>query len=210
MLYIVTDWVAWSVGLTISQSVTLVSPEKNGWTDRDAVWVEDLGGPRESCIRWGSRYFFGRGNFGEKKCPLYVWSLFCHEQCKNGGADRFAVWIVDSGWPKKAQVQLYSPSSANVPSREGTLAPPGEYISTVCLRRRCSLMSNHFDHLLSPVYTIQPVVKPVWQPGKMFVYTIQLVVKPVWQTAVSCIQPVVKPGCKTGLTNTVLTTGCIV
>jgi len=37
------------------------------------------------------------------------------------------------------------------------------------------------------VYTnIQPVVKPVWQP--------------VWQPAVSCIQPVVKPGCTTSLT----------
>jgi len=41
----------------------------------------------------------------------------------------------------------------------------------------------------------------------MFVYTIQPVVKPVWQPAVSCIQPVVKPvvqpglaGCQTGCT----------
>jgi len=29
-----------------------------------------------------------------------------------------------------------------------TLAPPGEYYWTVHLRRRCSLMSNYFDHLL--------------------------------------------------------------
>ena len=36
--------------------------------------------------------------------------------------------------------------------------------------------------LKSPVYTIQPVVRP----GKMFVYTIQSVVKPV-------VHPVVKP-----------------
>jgi len=26
---------------------------KNGWTDRDAVWVMDSGGPKEACIRWG-------------------------------------------------------------------------------------------------------------------------------------------------------------
>jgi len=26
---------------------------KNGWTDRDAIWVEDSAGPREPCIRWG-------------------------------------------------------------------------------------------------------------------------------------------------------------
>jgi len=29
-----------------------------------------------------------------------------------------------------------------------TLAPPGEYDSTVCMRRRCGFMSNYFDHLL--------------------------------------------------------------
>ena len=28
---------------------------KNGWTDRDAVWVMDSGGPKEACIRWGCR-----------------------------------------------------------------------------------------------------------------------------------------------------------
>jgi len=31
-----------------------VEPCKNGSTGRDAVWVVDLGWPRESCIRWGS------------------------------------------------------------------------------------------------------------------------------------------------------------
>jgi len=30
-------------------------PCKNGWTDLDAIWVEDSGGPSEPCIRWGSR-----------------------------------------------------------------------------------------------------------------------------------------------------------
>jgi len=49
---IVTDWIAWSVGLFVCHSS---EPCKNGWTDRDAVWVEDSGGPMEPCIRWGSR-----------------------------------------------------------------------------------------------------------------------------------------------------------
>jgi len=31
----------------------------------------------------------------------------------------------------------------------GTLAPPGEYDWTVRVRRRCTMMSNNFDHLLS-------------------------------------------------------------
>jgi len=25
---------------------------QNGWIDRDAVWVVDLGGPMEPCVRW--------------------------------------------------------------------------------------------------------------------------------------------------------------
>jgi len=44
-----------------------LSPCKNGWTDWDAVWVEDSGGLREPCIRWGSRCPHGNGQFfGEK------------------------------------------------------------------------------------------------------------------------------------------------
>jgi len=38
-------------------------PCKNGYTSCDAVWVEDLGGPREPCIRWGYRSPVGSGNF---------------------------------------------------------------------------------------------------------------------------------------------------
>jgi len=35
-------------------SVRLSVLQKNGWTERDAVWVMDLGGPKERCIRWSS------------------------------------------------------------------------------------------------------------------------------------------------------------
>jgi len=35
---------------------------KNGWTDR-AVWVMDLDGLKEACIRWESRSSEQRGNF---------------------------------------------------------------------------------------------------------------------------------------------------
>jgi len=38
----------------------------------------------------------------------------------------FGLWTRVHG-PKEARVQSYSRSGANVPSWEGTLAPPGEY-----------------------------------------------------------------------------------
>jgi len=41
--------------------------------------------------------------------------------------------------PKEAKIQSYSPGGANVPSCEGTLAPPGAYDFTVRLRRQCAL-----------------------------------------------------------------------
>ena len=57
----------------------------------------------------------------------------------------FGLWTLVG---RRKQVQLYSPGGANVPSNVGTLAPPSEYNSTIRLWRRCSLMSDYFDHLL--------------------------------------------------------------
>ena len=42
---------------------------KNGWTNRDAVWVVDSGGPKEPCIRWQPRSPRGRGNL-ERLFPI--------------------------------------------------------------------------------------------------------------------------------------------
>jgi len=59
-----TDRVAWSVGLFVGLSVCHTSePCKNVCTDRDAVWVEDSGGPKKSPM--------GKGNFeGGKGRPI--------------------------------------------------------------------------------------------------------------------------------------------
>ena len=61
----------------------------------------------------------------------------CGELRKNGWTDRYAVWVVDSDWPKEACVTWGA-----------HLAPPGEYDWTVRVWRQCSLMSNYFAHLL--------------------------------------------------------------
>jgi len=49
---------------------------------------------------------------------------------------------------KDAQVKLYSPGGAIVPTWESTLAPPDEYNWTVRLRQWCGLVSNYLDHFL--------------------------------------------------------------
>jgi len=54
-------------------------------------------------------------------------------------------------------------------------------------------ITNDFDSRLSPVYMIQPVVKPVWQPGKCL------------YTRYNRLSNPLSSGCETGLT-----TDCIV
>jgi len=66
-------------------------------------------------------------HFAGEEEPIVTVGTFCCELCKNGQTDRLAVWIVDSGRLKEAQVQLYLPAGANVPTWEGTLVPPGKY-----------------------------------------------------------------------------------
>jgi len=60
------------VCLSVSLSVCHASePCKNSFTDPDAVWVEDSGGPKVPCIRWRSISPIGRGNFeGGKGRPI--------------------------------------------------------------------------------------------------------------------------------------------
>ena len=143
---IVTNRVAWSV---CPSACHTNDPCKNGWTNRDADWVEDSRGPKEPCIGWGSISPMGIGNFeGEGHAPTCPTTL-CRELCKNGWTDQFTVWVVSSCAPKEAQVQSYSPGFANLPASEGTFAPPGEYDWTVRLRWRCGLMWNYFDHLFT-------------------------------------------------------------
>jgi len=45
-------------------------PCKNGWIDRDAIWVEDSGWPREPYIRLWSRSPMGMGNSEGKGWPI--------------------------------------------------------------------------------------------------------------------------------------------
>jgi len=69
---IVTDRPAWSVGLSVGRSVTLMSPPKMAALIEMPFWVEDSGGPKEPCITWGSRSPMGMSNYfeGKRGVPL--------------------------------------------------------------------------------------------------------------------------------------------
>jgi len=77
----------------------------------------ELGGPKEAHI-----HLYSQGgaivhmyNRIRHMTPMYPTTL-CHELCKSDWTDWFAVWFVDLGGPKEAQVQSYSPGGANVPT----------------------------------------------------------------------------------------------
>ena len=105
---------------------------ENGWTDRFAIWVVDLGGLKEARVQ---SYSLGGANV---RVDTAV-------SCKNSWTDPFAVWVVESGVLNEAHVQLHLQGDANVPSQEGTLAPPGEYDWTAHLW--WGLMLHYFDRL---------------------------------------------------------------
>jgi len=60
MWAIITDGVTFFVGFDRE-------PCKNGWTDKDAVWDVDLGGPKQTLLDGGLDTDMWRGNFEGKK-----------------------------------------------------------------------------------------------------------------------------------------------
>jgi len=100
---IVSDRVAWSVVCHTSE------PCKIGCTDRDAVWAENSGGPREPCIRCGSRSPMERVSFEwERGVSLEIIGTLCGYLCKNGWTDRDAFSVMGSDRPKESCVRWES------------------------------------------------------------------------------------------------------
>jgi len=73
-------------------------PCKNGSTDRDFVWVEDSGGPREPCITWATgvqippwegKIF--RGN-GESHCKVWGHSAVICAKTAEPNQMPFGIW----------------------------------------------------------------------------------------------------------------------
>jgi len=75
---IFTHRVAWFVGLSVGHSR---EPCKDGWTDRDAVWVVDSGRPKEACIRWGANWDHLTNTTELSMCggnAAVLWTYFDH------------------------------------------------------------------------------------------------------------------------------------
>ena len=62
MRHIAKDGVAWSVCVSVCMLVTFVSPAKSAKLI-EMPYGADSGGPKEPCIRWGSRSFQVKGQF---------------------------------------------------------------------------------------------------------------------------------------------------
>jgi len=87
----------------------------------------------------GSRSYRGKEQFWWIGAPIVKHRDFLPWAVQKRLNQRFAVWVVDSSRRNDAQVQLYSPDGANVPSWEDTLPPPIECDWIIRLRRRCAL-----------------------------------------------------------------------
>jgi len=95
---IMYSWVVWSVSVSVCRSS---DPCKNGWTHRDAAWVEDSGRPKEPCIRWGFRSPTGMGNFkGEKGQPIVKYSDFLRSVQKQLNRSRCCL-VFRLGWAQE-------------------------------------------------------------------------------------------------------------
>ena len=86
---VVTDGAAWSV----CRSDMIVSPDPI----EIFVWVVDLGGPKEPCIRWVSRSPCKVAVFREKGWPIAEYRYPLRWAVQNGWTDQDAVCIVYSG-----------------------------------------------------------------------------------------------------------------
>jgi len=128
---VVRNRVAWSVSLSIHLLVCLSHSEpcNNSWTNPDAIWVEDSGGPKAPCIRWGPDPPW-EGAILRKKgaacCEVYRLIAVSCTKTAEPIEMPFGIWAL-CGPRKHVLVEgVHWP-------------PPGEYHWTVYVRRRYSL-----------------------------------------------------------------------
>ena len=89
---IVTEGVACSVSLSVGLSGCHISEAwENGWSDRDAVWVEDSGGANEPCMGSRSPMAILRGKRANH-CKVYGYSAVICAKTAEPIDLPFALW----------------------------------------------------------------------------------------------------------------------
>ena len=101
---------------SVCLSVTLVSPAKTAKPIEIPFVLRTPVGPVNHVLDEGPDPPQEGAILGERTVHWKVYRDFCRELCENGWISWFAVWIVDSGGPKEAQIQSYSPGGANLSS----------------------------------------------------------------------------------------------
>ena len=119
---IVIEQIVWSVSRSVWQTS---QPCKNGWTNRDSVWVEDSGGLREPCVRWepdppwevaflrGKRDVIVKYRDTAVTVQKRLNRTICCLNCGLGWDEGNTCSFVFGRWCQCAQVQSHSPGGAN-------------------------------------------------------------------------------------------------
>jgi len=112
-----------------------------------------LGWARGPCIIWGSRFRLVKGQFWGEKWPaedMPARTSGWYTQSKSAWASTSTVHMLIgcTGWGSHWHHLANTTDIAIfVLKRDVKLQLTGKYDWTVCVRQRCNLMSNYFDHL---------------------------------------------------------------
>jgi len=106
---IATDWLAWSIGLSVDlswQTDRIVSPAKRLNRSRSRLGCGFRWTQATPYSRWGPYPPMRRGNFegegeGAAHCKIYGLGLSAASCAKNGWTDWDTVWSLDSGVPSE-------------------------------------------------------------------------------------------------------------
>jgi len=151
---IVTDRVAWSVGLS-----QYSEPCKNGWTDRNAVWVENSGGAKEYIRRVHVPH--GKGQFwAGKGRPIAKYRGILRSSVQkrlNRSKCRLGYGI---GWAKEACIRW-----ARSPMQRGNYYWKGH--TRTCPTTLCHELCKNSWGLWIWVGRRKHKVKRVWQVAPM-------------------------------------------